>query len=42
MSNLCKNHWIQGWGLYCYCTILGKQLKAWTILHVKEARDNLS
>lgn len=27
--------------LYC-CTILGKRLKAWTILHVKAARDNLS
>lgn len=29
-------------GLFCCCTILGKRLKAWTILHVKSASDNLS
>lgn len=27
--------------LYC-CTILGKRLKAWTILHVKDVGVNLS
>ena len=29
-------------GLFCCCTILGKRLKAWTILPVKDAGVNLS